>query len=96
MEALIALHDLYKIYKDGDIETVALRNARLSVLPGEFVAITGRSGAGKSTLLSLMGGLATPSAGNVVISGTDIARLNERGRAAFRRATIRSLWRKVI
>ena len=88
MEALIALHDLYKIYKDGDIETVALRSARLSVLPGEFVAITGRSGAGKSTLLSLMGGLATPSAGSVVIGGTDIARLNERGRAAFRRAMI--------
>jgi putative ABC transport system ATP-binding protein len=88
MEALIALHDLYKIYKDGAIETVALRGARLSVQPGEFVAITGRSGAGKSTLLSLMGGLATPSAGNVVIGGTDIARLNERGRAAFRRATI--------
>jgi putative ABC transport system ATP-binding protein len=88
MEALITLHDLYKIYKDGDIETVALRGARLSVQPGEFVAITGRSGAGKSTLLSLMGGMATPSAGNVVIGGTDIARLTERGRAAFRRATI--------
>lgn len=87
MDAL-ALQDLYKIYKDGDIETVALRGACLTVQPGEFVAIAGRSGAGKSTLLSLIGGLAVPSAGRVMISGTDIARLNERDRAAFRRAHI--------
>jgi putative ABC transport system ATP-binding protein len=84
----ITLHDLYKIYKDGDIETVALRGASLTVQPGEFVAITGRSGAGKSTLLSLMGGLALPSAGQVIIGGTDIAKLDEAGRATFRRETI--------
>ena len=87
MDALL-LQDLYKIYKEGDIETVALRDARLTVQPGEFVAITGRSGAGKSTLLNLIGGLAVPSAGRVVIGGTDIARLNERERAEFRRNKI--------
>ncbi len=87
MDALL-LHDLYKIYKDGRLETVALRGAQLAVQPGEFVAITGRSGAGKSTLLSLVGGLAVPSAGRVVIQGTDIAHLSEGDRAAFRRAHI--------
>ena len=87
MTALL-LQDLYKIYKEGDIETVALREARLQVQPGEFVAITGRSGAGKTTLLNLIGGLAVPSAGRVVIAGTDISRLNERDRAAFRRRSI--------
>src|SRR5258706_7099446 len=87
MEALV-LQDLYKIYKEGDIETVALRGASLTVQPGEFVAITGRSGAGKSTLLSLIGGLALPSAGRVVIGGREISRLNEAERAAFRRDTI--------
>jgi putative ABC transport system ATP-binding protein len=87
MEALL-LQDVYKIYKEGDIETVALREARLNVQPGEFVAITGRSGAGKSTLLHLIGGLTEPSAGRVVIEGTDIARLKERDRAAFRRERI--------
>ena len=40
------LNDLYKIYKEGDIETVALRGAGLTIGEGEFVAITGRSGAG--------------------------------------------------
>ena len=84
MEALL-LNNLYKIYKDGAIETVALRGAELKVQPGEFVAITGRSGAGKSTLLNLIGGLATPSAGQVVIYGDDITRMGESQRTAFRR-----------
>jgi len=87
MDAL-QLQGLYKIYKEGDIETVALRDARLNVQPGEFVAITGRSGAGKSTLLHIIGGLADPSAGRVVINGTDITRLNERDRATFRAGQI--------
>jgi lipoprotein-releasing system ATP-binding protein len=84
MEALL-LNNLYKIYKEGVIETVALRGAELKVDSGEFIAITGRSGAGKSTLLNLIGGLATPSAGQVVIDGKDITRMNEGERAAFRR-----------
>lgn len=88
MMATLALHHLYKIYKDGDLETVALRDASLTVQPGEFVAITGRSGAGKSTLLNLMGGLALPSAGRVVINGTDIASLSESERAKYRRTHI--------
>lgn len=84
MEALV-LNNLYKIYKEGTIETVALRGAELKVDTGEFVAITGRSGAGKSTLLNLIGGLATPSAGQVVIDGSNITSMDEGERAAFRR-----------
>ena len=87
MEAL-QLQDLYKIYKEGDIETVALRGASLTVHPGEFVAITGRSGAGKSTLLNIIGGLSLPSAGRVVIGGSDLAKMNESERALFRRQQI--------
>lgn len=82
---VLQLHDLYKIYKEGEIETVALRGAKMKVHPGEFVAVTGRSGAGKSTMLNLIGGLAVPTAGRVVINGTDIARLNEKERSLFRR-----------
>ena len=84
MQSLL-LNNLYKIYKEGAIETVALRGAELKVDSGEFVAITGRSGAGKSTLLNLIGGLSTPSAGQVVIDGEDITRMDEGQRAAFRR-----------
>jgi len=84
----LQLQDLYKIYKEGDIETVALRGASLTVQPGEFVAITGRSGAGKSTLLNIMGGLSIPSAGRVLISGSDIAKMSESERTVFRRRQI--------
>jgi ABC-type lipoprotein export system ATPase subunit len=87
MEAL-KLQDLYKIYKEGTVETVALRGASLNVQPGEFIAITGRSGAGKSTLLNIIGGLTLPSAGQVVIRGTDISSLEEGQRAEFRRQHI--------
>lgn len=87
MEALL-LNNLYKIYKEGMIETVALREAELNVQAGEFVAITGRSGAGKSTLLNLVGGLAMPSAGQVVIHGEDITRMDEARRSIFRRERI--------
>ena len=87
MEALL-LNNLYKIYKEGTIETVALREAELKVQAGEFVAITGRSGAGKSTLLNIIGGLALPSAGQVMIDGNDITRMNENERTLFRRERI--------
>ena len=84
----LQISELYKIYKDGEVETVALRGANLNVQPGEFVAITGRSGAGKSTLLNLLGGLTLPSAGQIVIGGADITKMNETQRAVFRLKTI--------
>jgi ABC-type lipoprotein export system ATPase subunit len=84
----LQINELYKIYKDGEIETVALRGANLAVRPGEFLAIRGRSGAGKSTLLNLLGGLALPSAGQIVIDGADITKMDESQRAAFRLQTI--------
>ncbi len=84
----LQLLDLYKIYKEGAVETVALRGAKLAVNAGEFIAITGRSGSGKSTLMNLIGGLALPSAGRVVIDGADIAKMSEAERAAFRRQHI--------
>src|SRR5690242_12256333 len=84
-ENAVVMQDVFKIYKEGDIETVALRGVNLNVQQGEFVAITGRSGSGKSTLLNLLGGLAVPSAGRVMMHGLDLARLNEGQRAVCRR-----------
>ncbi len=82
--AVVLLVDVFKIYREADIETVALRGANLSLLPGEFVAVLGRSGSGKSTLLNLLGGLDLPSAGQVWVAGRDITRLDERARASLR------------
>ncbi len=86
--ALLMARDVFKIYKTNDLETVVLRGAHLSVKPGEFVAIVGRSGAGKTTLLNLIGGIDTPTAGQLVIRHTDISKLDETERGAFRRQHI--------
>jgi len=86
--ALLSVRGAFKIYKENDIETVALHGAEFDLAPGEFVAIQGRSGAGKTTLLNLIGGLDTPSAGQIVLKGRDMARMDEAERADYRRQHI--------
>jgi ABC-type lipoprotein export system ATPase subunit len=83
-EALVELKDVFKIYKEGATETVALRGASLELPRGRMTSLVGPSGSGKSTLLSLVAGLALPSAGQVVVEGTDISRLGESERARLR------------
>jgi len=82
--ALVHLKDVFKIYKEGTTETVALRGASMELPRGRMTSLVGPSGSGKSTLLSLVAGLALPSAGQVVVEGTDISRLGESERARIR------------
>ena len=82
------LHDVFKIYREGETETVALRGVNMRLDRGDVVALMGRSGAGKSTLLNLIGGIDTPSAGRVLVDGQDMGRLDETERAALRRRAI--------
>lgn len=88
MEPMVRLRDLFKIYREGTTETVALRGANMELPRGRLTSLIGPSGSGKSTLLSLVAGLALPSAGQVVVDGQDISRLNESERARMRAATI--------
>jgi putative ABC transport system ATP-binding protein len=76
--------DVFKIYRSGPVETVALRGLDLRVEKGEVVAILGPSGCGKSTLLALAAGLDEPSAGEVRSLGRSLGRLDEDERAAYR------------
>jgi putative ABC transport system ATP-binding protein len=82
--ALVQLRDVFKIYKEGTTETVALRGASMELPRGRTTSLVGPSGSGKSTLLFLVAGLALPSAGQVVVDGTDISRLGESERARLR------------
>ena len=82
---VLAIKDAFKIYREGQVETVALRGVSLTVGVGELVAIVGPSGSGKSTLLNLIGGLDTPSAGQVCIEDQNIGALPEADRARLRR-----------
>jgi putative ABC transport system ATP-binding protein len=66
-------------------EVAVFRGVSLSVAAGEFVAIVGESGVGKSTLLNCMAGLDAWDAGRIVVDGTDLATLDDEGRALLRR-----------
>jgi putative ABC transport system ATP-binding protein len=81
-------HGLFHIYRSDKIETIALHGADITILAGSWVSVAGPSGSGKSTLLSVLAGLVTPSAGQVLLDGQDISRLSEAGRAALRRTTL--------
>jgi putative ABC transport system ATP-binding protein len=80
----LELRDVFKIYRSGVVETVALRGLDLRVEPGELVAIFGPSGSGKSTALQLAAALDEPSAGDVRVLGRSLARLDEQELARYR------------
>jgi putative ABC transport system ATP-binding protein len=84
METIINIRDLTKIYRDTAGEVRAVDGVSLDVEQGEFTAIVGPSGSGKTTLLNLIGGLDTPTSGNIVIDGNDISALSEKQMTAFR------------
>ncbi len=84
----LEFHDVFKIYRSGPVETVALRGLDLRVEPGEIVAVHGPSGSGKSTMLRLAAGLEQPSAGDVRSLGRPLGRLDRDGLAAYRAKTL--------
>ena len=87
MELLHAT-DVSKSFETGEGPLQVLRGVSLSLAAGTSLALTGESGSGKSTLLYLIGGLDVPDAGHIRIAGTDIAGLDDPGRAALRRGTV--------
>ena len=76
--------DVFKIFRSGTVETVALRGLELRVERGEFVAVLGPSGCGKSTMLSLAAAFDQPSAGEVRAGERPLARLDEAELAEYR------------
>jgi putative ABC transport system ATP-binding protein len=76
--------DVFKIYRSGPVETVALRGLDLRIEPREIVAVFGPSGSGKSTMLHLAAALDVPSAGDVRVLGRPLSRLDETELAAYR------------
>ena len=84
MEKIVELKNVSKVYKIGENEFKAIDNIDLSLNKGEMIVILGPSGAGKSTLLNLIGGMDTPTNGNVIIDGENISKYNENKLSEYR------------
>ena len=80
----LELHDVFKIFRAGETDVVALRGLDLRVERGEFVAVLGPSGSGKTTFLHLAAGLDQPSAGEVRVAGRSLSRLDDEALAEYR------------
>lgn len=85
---ILSAKDLCKSYGSGENSVQALNHVSISIENGEFVAVIGTSGSGKSTLLNLLGGLDTPTSGEVLVSGKKLFQMNEEARTIFRRRNI--------
>ena len=86
--SILQTTDLKKYYGTKPNITKALDGVTLSIGEGEFVAIVGTSGSGKSTLLNMMGGLDTPTSGNIKVKGKELSKFNDEQLTIFRRRQI--------
>ncbi|MEM2889368.1 MAG: ABC transporter ATP-binding protein [Candidatus Bathyarchaeia archaeon] len=82
--SMVRLQNVYKVYKTGEAEIVALKDVSFNVDRGEYVTILGPSGSGKSTMLNIIGGLDRPTKGAVYVDGEDLQRLRDSKLARFR------------
>jgi len=82
---VIKVENVLRTYITGEIEVRALRGVDLTIKKGEFTAIAGPSGSGKTTLLNIIGGLDTPSSGDVVLGGKLISKMSGSELSNFRR-----------
>ncbi|HET8531884.1 MAG TPA: ABC transporter ATP-binding protein [Methylomirabilota bacterium] len=84
----VELLHVSKTYREGDSERAVLSDVSVAIAAGEIAVLVGRSGSGKSTLLNLIAGIDRPTAGRVVVDGTDLTALDEDARTRFRRRRI--------
>lgn len=85
---MIVCKNIWKIYKNDDLETIALKNISLKINEGEFVAIMGPSGSGKSTLMHILGCLDTPTSGNYFLDNEDVSGMKDEELAKIRNKKI--------
>jgi len=82
--AVLELHHVKKSYGSGHKKVDALKETDFQADRGELIAIIGPSGSGKSTFLTIVGGLLSPTSGDVVINGQHLTALNEKERSQIR------------
>jgi ABC-type lipoprotein export system ATPase subunit len=95
MTSFVVCKQVVKVYKIDTHEVVALKGLDFEMERGECVAIIGPSGAGKSSLLNLLGGLDTPTAGQLVVDGLNLLELKGRALSDYRLRKVGFLWQQV-
>ncbi len=88
MNELLKLIDVWKTYRMGAVDVHALRGIDLEVKRGEFVVVLGPSGSGKTTLLNLVGGIDTPTKGDILFNGVNVSSLDESELTMHRRKNV--------
>jgi putative ABC transport system ATP-binding protein len=86
--SMVQVKDVRKIYQRDSQSITVLDGINLEVPEGDFVALMGPSGSGKTTLLNLIAGIDRPSSGQVIVAGTDVARLGESELARWRSTNV--------
>ena len=87
-EPIVVIRDLSKVYRQGDINVIALNGISLGISAGEFVVLMGPSGSGKSTLLHIIAGIDSATSGEVRVQGINVANLNESQLADWRNQNV--------
>jgi putative ABC transport system ATP-binding protein len=85
---MVDVREVRKVYRRDAEELTVLDGINLQVPAGEFVALMGPSGSGKTTLLNLIAGIDRPTSGQVIVAGTDVARLSESELAKWRSRSV--------
>lgn len=88
MNKYIDLRNVKKVYKMGEVEIEALSGVEFSVNKGEFVIVAGASGAGKSTILNILGGMDSPTSGEVIVDNKKINKYSNKELITYRRYDI--------
>ncbi|MBD3670745.1 MAG: ABC transporter ATP-binding protein [Gammaproteobacteria bacterium] len=84
MVAIVETKDLKKVFEQGELKVNALRDIDLTIHKGEFVCLSGPSGSGKTTLLNMIGGLDTPSGGEITVDGEHVDKMQKAELAEMR------------
>jgi putative ABC transport system ATP-binding protein len=87
-DTVVKILELTKIYRQGEINVTALNSVSLDIARGEFLTLMGPSGSGKSTLLHIIAGIDRPTAGQCIVDGINVARLNESELADWRNQNV--------
>jgi putative ABC transport system ATP-binding protein len=87
-DPVLIAEDLSMVYRMGEVEIHALREANLAVYEGEILVVLGPSGSGKSTLLNIMGGIDTATSGHVRCHGRDLSALTPSALTEYRRHSV--------